>query len=106
MIAAEARLAEHGLLSEAREPSRRQDPTVWDIFAKHPVARGSSAAGPPGKKGAATKSGRPQGSAPSLIMLRNHPAPPALRYVHGFARVGIRLKRQIRYCGDLVASIL
>ena len=40
MIDAEARQAEHGLLSEAREPSRRQDPTVWETFAKHPVARG------------------------------------------------------------------
>ena len=38
VIGAEARLAEHGLLSEAREPSRRQDPTVWETFAKHPVA--------------------------------------------------------------------
>ena len=34
---------------------------------------------PLGKKGDASKSGRPQGSAPSLIMLRNRPAPPALR---------------------------
>ncbi len=40
VIDAEARLAEHGLLSEAREPSRRQDPTVWETFAKHPGARG------------------------------------------------------------------
>ena len=34
------------------------------------------AAGPPGKKGDATKSGRPHGFAPSLIMLRNHPRLP------------------------------
>ena len=33
----------------------------------------ASAAGPPGKKGDATKSGRPQGFAPSLIMLRTRP---------------------------------
>ena len=42
VIDAEARQAEHGLLSEAREPSRRQDPTVWETFAKHPGARGIS----------------------------------------------------------------
>jgi len=34
---------------------------------------------PIGKKGDASKSGRPQGFAPPLIMLRNRPAPPALR---------------------------
>ena len=34
---------------------------------------------PLGKKGDATKSGRPHGFAPSLIMLRNHPAPHTLR---------------------------
>ena len=33
------------------------------------------AAGPLGKKGDATISGRPRGFAPSLIMLRNRPAP-------------------------------
>ena len=32
-----------------------------------------------GKKGGASKSGRPHGFAPSLIMLRNRPAPPTLR---------------------------
>ena len=52
---------------------------------------GLTRGGPPGKKGDATKSGRPQGSAPSLIMLRNHPAPHTLRYIHGFARLGIIL---------------
>jgi hypothetical protein len=80
------------------EPWCDIDFAVFYLFA--------SAAGPPGKKGDATKSGRPQGSSPSLIMLRNHPAPPALRYIHAFARVEIRLKRQLRYHGDLVASIL
>ena len=35
-----AAMAEHSLLSEVREPSRRQDPTVWETFAKHPAARG------------------------------------------------------------------
>ena len=54
---------------------------VFDLFAY--------AYKPLGKKGGATKSGRPHGFAPSLIMLRNHPAPPALRYIHGFARLGI-----------------
>jgi hypothetical protein len=49
------------------------------------------AAKPLGKKDGATKSGRPHGFAPSLIMLRNHPAPHALRYIHGFARLGIIL---------------
>ncbi len=49
----------------------------------------ASAAGPLGKKDGATKSGRTHGFAPSLIMLRNHPAPHALRYIHGFARLGI-----------------
>ena len=34
---------------------------------------------PLGKKGDAAKSGRPHGFAPSLIMLRNHPAPHTLR---------------------------
>ena len=53
------------------EPWCDIDFAVFYLFA--------STAGPPGKKGDATKSGRPQGSEPSLIMLRNHPAPPALR---------------------------
>jgi hypothetical protein len=39
----------------------------------------ASAAGPSGKKGDATKSGRPQGFVPSLIMLRIRPAPHSLR---------------------------
>ena len=45
------------------------------------------AAGPLGKKGDAPKSGRPQGFAPSLIMLRIRPAPHTLRYIHSFVHL-------------------
>jgi len=51
----------------------RPAPKPWcdiDFAAFYLFAR---AAGPLGKKGGATKSGRPHGFAPSLIMLRNHP---------------------------------
>ena len=43
------------------------------------------AAKPLGKKGGASKSGRPHGFAPSLIMLRNRPVPRALRLIHSSA---------------------
>ena len=38
VIDAEAWQAKRSLLLEVRKPSRRQDPTVWETFAKHPGA--------------------------------------------------------------------
>jgi hypothetical protein len=60
------------------KPWRDIDFAVFYLFA--------CAAGPLGKKGDAAKSGRPHVFAPSLIMLRNHPAPHTLHYIHSFAR--------------------
>ena len=38
VIDAEAWQAKRSVLLEVRKPSRRQDPTVWETFAKHPGA--------------------------------------------------------------------
>ena len=38
VIDAEAWQAKRSLLLDVRKPKRRQDPTVWETFAKHPGA--------------------------------------------------------------------
>ena len=81
----------------------RPAPKPWcdiDFAAFYLFAR---AAGPLGKKDGATKSGRPHGFAPSLIMLRNHPTPHALRYIHCFARGRIARERR-RFVMPLISG--
>ena len=66
------------------------------------------AAGSPGKKGDATKSGRPRGFAPSLIMLRIRPRlPPSALFTASLARESIesgsfslKLRLQREHCAS------
>ena len=66
------------------------------------------AAGSPGKKGDATKSGRPRGFAPSLIMLRSRPRlPPSALFTASLARESIesasfslKLRLQREHCAS------
>ena len=66
------------------------------------------AAGSPGKKGDATKSGRPRGFAPSLIMLRSRPRlPPSALFTASLAReslesgsVSLKLRLQREHCAS------
>ena len=62
------------------------------------------AAGSPGKKGDATKSGRPRGFAPSLIMLRTRPAPRALRLNSRLCSLVNRREQLLRSFADFCSS--
>ena len=86
--------------SPGAKPRCDIDFAVFYLFAR--------AAGPPGKKGDATKSGRPRGFAPSLIMLRSRPRlPPSALFTASLAHesiesgsVSLMLRLQREHCAS------
>ena len=57
----------------------RSDGAPYPFYSAKPICASALKYG-------ASKSGRPHGFSPSLIMLRNRPAPHTLHYIHCFAR--------------------